>query len=385
MAGRDIEGIPGICLYGWAMKTPLYDEHVRLGAKMTEFAGWEMPLQYAGIAHEVQAVRTRVGLFDISHMGEFVIAGPGALDLVQYVTTNDARKLVIGAAQYSLLCNENGGVIDDLIVYRTGFEEYLLVVNAANTPTDFEWINSRNSFGASVADISSMSLIALQGPEAERVIAPLTEFDAKSLARFHIAVTRVAGVGCFVARTGYTGEDGFEILCPAQDAVKLWNDLLEAGKPIGAEPIGLGARDVLRLEAAYPLHGHELTPQITPAAAKLMWAVKLGKECFIGRDAILQAKETGEKRVLAGIESVDRCIPRHGCDVLKRVQDDAGVRRDKVVGVVTSGTFSPTLNKAIALAYIDRELADIGTTIDVVAGGRTCACRVVPTPFYKRA
>jgi aminomethyltransferase len=220
-----------------------------------------------------------------------------------------------------------------------------------------------------------MSLIAVQGPLAGRLIAPLAEFDAESLGRFHVAITRVAGVACFVARTGYTGEDGFEILCAASDAPALWSALMDAGKAFGVEPIGLGARDVLRLEAAYPLHGHEITPETTPVAARLMWVVKPDKGDFIGRDAILRAKEKGEKRVLAGIEAIDRCIPRHACDVVK---DGA------VVGVITSGTFSPTLNKAIALAYINRECTKIGTEVSVVTGGRTCACRVVPTPFYKR-
>ena len=357
------------------MRTPLYDEHIKLGAKMTEFAGWEMPLQYAGIAHEVEVVRTKVGLFDISHMGEFAISGPNALALVQHVTTNDASTLEVGAAQYSLLCNENGGVIDDLIVYRTGFEEYLLVVNASDFEADSEWIDSRNEFGCELNDISDAALIAVQGPLAELLLEPLAEFEVTALGRFHIAITKVAGVECFVARTGYTGEDGFEIMCEAPYATALWGALMDAGKELGAEPIGLGARDVLRLEAAYALHGHELTRETTPVAARLMWVVKPDKGDFIGRDAILQAKEKGEKRTLAGIEAIDRCIPRHGCDVVK---DGA------VVGSVTSGTFSPTLNKAIALAYINNEYAAIGTEVSVVTGGRTCACRVVPTPFYKR-
>ena len=378
------------------MRTQLYDEHLRLGAKMTEFAGWEMPLQYAGIAHEVEVVRTKVGLFDISHMGEFVISGPNALDLVQYVTTNDASALEVGKAQYTLMCDENGGVIDDLIVYRTGEEDYLLVVNASNVETDYEWIAAHNTFGCDLLNISDAALVAVQGPLAELLLEPLAEFDATALGRFHIAITEVAGVECFVARTGYTGEDGFEVLCTASEANALWNALLESGKPLGAEPIGLGARDVLRLEAAYSLHGHELTRETSPVAARLMWVVEPAKGDFIGRDAILRAKETGEKRTLVGIEAIDRCIPRHGCDVvtlnsiqgpsgmLNQVQHDAQVAHDAVVGTVTSGTFSPTLGKGIALAYIDKECSAVGTEVDVVMGARTCACRVVPTPFYRR-
>jgi len=362
-----------------------------MGAKMTEFAGWEMPLQYAGIAHEVSIVRAKVGLSDISHMGELVISGPNALALVGHVTTNDASALAVGAAQYSLMCDKSGGVIDDLIVYRTGSEEYLLVVNASNVETDFEWIASHNAFGAKLEDISAdTALIAVQGPLSAELLEPLSEFDTATLGRFHIRRALVAGIQCRAARTGYTGEDGFEILCAASDAVDLWRSLLVTGRPLGAEPIGLGARDVLRLESAYSLYGHELTRETTPVAARLMWAVKPTKGDFVGRDAILQAREKGEKRVLAGIEAIDRCIPRHGCSIvtlnliqgppemLNQVQHD-------VVGVVTSGTFSPTLSKAIGLAYIDRECAAIGTELSVVTGGRICACRVVPTPFYRRA
>jgi len=371
------------------MKTPLYDEHIKLGAKMTEFAGWDMPLQYAGIAHEVEVVRTKVGLFDISHMGEFVIHGADALDLIQYVTTNDAKKLMIGAAQYSLLCNESGGVIDDLIVYRTGFEEFLFVVNASNAATDYEWITSRNVFGAGVTDVSAnTALIAVQGPNAAAMVGKMEPLDISDLKRFHVMAGKIGGIDCWVARTGYTGEDGFEIMCRGEDAVALWNALMDAGRDYGVEPIGLGARDVLRLEAAYPLHGHEITPETTPVAAKLMWVVKPDKGSFIGRDAILRSKETGEKRTLVGIEAVDRCIPRHGCEIvtLNSVQGpvDAGSAHGAVVGAVTSGTFSPTLNKAIALAYINKECAAIGAEVSVVTGGRTCACRVVPTPFYKK-
>lgn len=358
------------------MRTPLYEEHVRLGAKMTEFAGWEMPLQYAGIAHEVEVVRTKVGLFDICHMGEFLISGPNALDLIQNVTTNDASALEVAKAQYGLLCNERGGVIDDLIVYRTAEQEYLLVVNASNEPADFEWITSHNTFGAKLENQSpDTGLIAVQGPNAEGLVQGLADFDVKGLERFHITQGKVAGIDCRIARTGYTGEDGFEILCSVTDVTHLWTALLDAGKDLGVEPIGLGARDVLRLEAAYPLHGHELTHETTPVAARLMWVVKPEKGDFIGRDAILQAKGAGEKRTLAGIEAIDRCIPRHGCDVMNQ---------GAVVGSITSGTFSPTLGKAIALAYIDKASAAVGTEVEVATGGRTCACRVVPTPFYKR-
>ncbi len=375
---RGVVWLPGSSLCtGVLMKTPLYDEHVKLGAKMTEFAGWEMPLQYAGIAHEVEVVRTKVGLFDISHMGQIAVSGPKALQLVQYVTTNDASALEVGAAQYSLLCDENGCAIDDLIVYRIGEDAYKLVVNAGNKSGDYEWIRTHNDFGAEVVHRPSEdALIAVQGPQAERVVQSLTKFDLKTLKRFHITdIVDVADCECEIMRTGYTGEDGFEISPYAVDLPELWNALLEAGKEFGVEPIGLGARDVLRLEAAMPLYGHELSRKTTPVAARLMWVVRPAKGDFIGRDAILRAKEAGEPRTLRGIEAIDRCIPRHGSDLM-----NGGA----AVGSITSGTFSPTLGKAIALAYIDNEFSAVGTELEVMAGSRTCRCKVVPTPFYKR-
>lgn len=359
-----------------SMKTPLYDAHLRSGAKMIDFAGWEMPLQYAGIAHEVGVVRDKVGLFDVSHMGEFVVSGPNALSLVQYVTTNDVNALPVGKAQYTLMCDENGGPIDDLIVYRTGLEEYLLVVNASNERADFQWLLLHNAFGADIENQSAKTaLIAIQGPVAERVIEDLSQFYVKSLGRFHVARSRVAGIECKIARTGYTGEDGFEILCASSDAVELWRALMEAGSSFGIEPIGLGARDVLRLEAAYPLYGHELTREMTPVAARLMWVVKPEKGEFIGREAIVRADEAGPTRILVGMETLERCIPRHESNVLID---------EEVVGRVTSGTFSPTLGRGIALAYVDVQYAAVGTELQIDTGGRICACRVVQTPFYKR-
>lgn len=358
------------------MRTPLYDEHLKLGAKMTEFAGWDMPLQYAGIAAEVKAVRGDAGIFDLSHMGEFVISGPKALDLVQLVTTNDASILQPGQAQYALMCDENGGVIDDLIVYCLEQEKYLLIVNASNIPTDFEWVSRHNSFGARLENISDKTaLIALQGPMSQEILQPLVNIDLSDLLRFNIIKGNTAGVECWVARTGYTGEDGFELLCASDDAVKLWSALLSAGKPFGMQPIGLGARDVLRLEPAYPLYGSELSLKTSPVSARSMWVVKLGKGKFIGREAILKAKEEGTARVLVGLEAVDRCIPRHGSEL--KVGDDS-------VGEITSGTFSPTLNKGIAMAYVNREYAEAGNELVVIMGSRACRCRVVRLPFYKR-
>lgn len=358
------------------MKTPLYEDHVRRGAKITEYAGWEMPLQYAGIAREVEVVRKKAGLFDISHMGEFTVSGPNALDLLQYVTTNDISKLDIGKAHYTLLCNENGGVIDDLIIYRLAEQHYLLIVNAANEKKDFDWISGHNSFGAKLENHSAyIALIAVQGPLAERTLQDVAKMNVEEIGRFQIAMTQIAGHWCQVARTGYTGEDGFEVLSDVNDCADIWNALMLSGEQYGVEPIGLGARDVLRLEAGLPLYGHELTDQTSPVAARLMWVVKPVKGDFIGKAAIMQAKESGGGRKLAGIEAIDRCIPRHGCDV---------TIDGKSVGTITSGTFSPTLGKGIAMAYLDADMAAVDTAVEVMTGARTCACRVVSTPFYKR-
>lgn len=358
------------------MKTPLYEDHVKRGARMTEYAGWDMPLQYAGIAHEVEVVRSKVGLFDISHMGEFAVTGPGALAFLQYVTTNDVSALQIGRAQYSLLCSDGGGVIDDLIVYRLAEEEYLLIVNAANEKKDFEWISGHNSFGTELVNQSAQTaLFAVQGPQAECTVQNVAEMNIKDIARFQIELTQIAGHWCRIARTGYTGEDGFEILAAADECADVWNALFISGEEFGVEPIGLGARDVLRLEAGLPLYGCELTDDITPVAARLMWVVKLNKGDFIGKEAILRTKEAGVSRKLSGIEAIDRCIPRHHCDVLSG---------EAVVGVISSGTFSPTLGRGIAMAYLDESVSKAGVDIQVKTGGRTCACRVVSMPFYKR-
>lgn len=357
------------------MRTPLYEDHIERHARMTEFAGWDMPLQYTGIAHEVGVVRTKVGLFDICHMGEFAVSGPRALELLQHVTTNDVAALAIGRAQYTLLCNEKGGVIDDLIVYRMAEQDYLLIVNASNETKDFEWIASHNTFGADLENQSAATgLIAVQGPMAENLMQPLADFDLSKVGRFQIVSGLFAGLNCRIARTGYTGEDGFEILSRMSDCPAIWAALLECEK-FGVEPIGLGARDVLRLEAGLPLYGYELTAEITPVAARLMWVVKPGKGEFIGRQAIMCAKEAGEPQILVGIEAIDRCIPRHSCEV----------KKDKaIVGSVTSGTFSPTLGKGIAMAYLDKDQAAVGNQVGVYTSGRTCACQVVSTPFYKR-
>lgn len=357
------------------MRTPLYDIHCRLGAKMTEFAGWEMPLYYSGISHEVQAVRSCAGIFDLSHMGELVARGPGALDSVQFLTTNDVAVLEVGRAQYTLMCNEEGGVLDDLIVYRLDSDLYMLVVNAANAQSDFTWIQAHGRPGAEWEDVSrEMGLVAVQGPASSSLLQPMVDFDLNALPKFGIKHGRVGDIICWIARTGYTGEDGFEIVCSAADCPALWTLVLEAGRSVGAEPVGLGARDVLRLEAGYPLYGHELTRATTPVDARLLWVVKFAKPDFLGKRAISQARERGPKQLLVGLEALERCVPRHGYDVtLGQVR----------VGHVTSGTFSPTFGKGIAMAYVEPSHAKEGARVDVQIRGKPCSCKVVPTSFYR--
>lgn len=355
------------------MRTPLHDEHLRLGAKITEFAGWEMPLYYSSIVREVGAVRSAVGIFDLSHMGELMISGPKALDLVQLVTTNDASTLTVGDAQYSLMCDENGGIIDDLIVYRLDTHSYMLVVNAGNTHSDFQWAQEHNLAGALCENhTDKVGLVAVQGPASQGVLQPLTDLDLTALRRFTVKRGRVGDVDAWIARTGYTGEDGFELYCSSLDSLSLWRLVLEAGRAFGAEPTGLGARDVLRIEAGYPLYGHELTRTRSPVDARLLWVVKLAKGEFLGRQAISQAKERGPKQLLVGLMAEERCIPRRGHEV--------GVNGTHV-GRVTSGTFSPTLGKGIAMAYIEPEYEEDGTEVSVEIRGKSCVCRVVPIPF----
>lgn len=358
------------------MKTPLYDQHVALGAKMTEFADWSMPLYYSSITDEVLAVRNAVGIFDLSHMGEFIVSGDAALELLQLVVTNDVSKLEIGQAQYNLLCDETGGVLDDLIVYRLGQGLYMPVVNASNIAQDFSWMCDHNEVSADIQDKSAeTALIAIQGPNAFSLMESLTGHNYSDMKRFHIVQGSVSGVDAWIASTGYTGSAGFELYCQAGHASAIWNAVMDAGDKFGAKPIGLGARDVLRVEAGYPLYGHELDRETTPLDAGLMWAVKLNKKRFIGKDAIATAESIGAEKCLVGLEAIDRCIPRHGYNV---------VVDQESIGQITSGTFSPTLQKAISMAYIKPDYAEPGRELSIDVRGKTCASRVVPIPFYRQ-
>jgi aminomethyltransferase len=358
-----------------SQRTPLYDTHVRAGARMVEFAGWEMPVQYAGILDEHETVRTRVGLFDVSHMGEVVFRGPRALEALSRAFTNDLTKASDGQAQYGCLCRDSGGIVDDVVVYRRAADDLLVCVNAANRAKDFEWLRAR----AGGADVSNESddwaQLALQGPLAAQVLQRLTKLNLSAMKTYRFARGEVAGIRAIVARTGYTGEDGFELFVASDKGPPLWAALMEAGQPEKIAPAGLGARDSLRLEMAYRLYGSDMDDGTTPLEAGLAWVVKLDKGDFVGRDALVKQKEAGVPRKLVGFTLTDPGIPRHGYPVL---QDG------RKVGDVTSGTKSPSLGISIGLAYVPTALAAEGSGFAVEIRGRAAAARVVKTPFYTR-
>jgi aminomethyltransferase len=334
-----------------AVRTVLHDRHVALGARMVEFAGFRMPISYDGILAEHRRVRSCAGLFDVSHMGEAELRGSEAESFLDRLTTNDVRAVAPNRAQYTLLLNRSGGVIDDLILYRLE-DRYLLVVNAANVEKDFEWIASHRPEGVDFRDVSEeTALLAWQGPKAAEILAPLADVDLAGVPAFGVAKARLAGIPVVLARTGYTGEDGFEIFVAAADAPAVWDALLAAGRPHGAGPAGLGARDTLRLEKQYRLYGQDMDESMTALEAGLGWVVKLDKGDFLGRDALLKQKKEGVPRSSIGlrVDEPGRHIPRAGCPV---------VADGRVVGRVTSGTFSPTLEAGIALASVERSAAD---------------------------
>jgi aminomethyltransferase len=356
-------------------RTPLYETHVRAGARLVEFAGWEMPVQYAGVLAEHEAVRTRVGLFDVSHMGEVVFRGPRALEALNRVFTNDLSKIADGQAQYGCLCRESGGIVDDVVVYRRSAEDLLVCVNAGNREKDFEWLSSHGG-GADVRNESdAWAQLALQGPLAAQLLQRLTKVNLSQLRSYRFAPGEVDGISCLVARTGYTGEDGFELFCPSAEGPRLWDALVAAGQPEGIQPCGLGARDSLRLEMAYRLYGSDMDDSTTPLEAGLAWVVKLDKGDFVGREALVRQREQGVARKLVGFTLTDPGIPRHGYPVL---QDG------RKVGDVTSGTKSPSLGIPVGLAYVPTALAAEGSTFHVEIRGRPAAARVVKTPFYVR-
>ena len=359
-------------------RTPLYEQHRELRSRLVEFGGWEMPVQYSSILEEHEAVRTRAGLFDVSHMGEFKVEGRDAQAFLQYLVPNDVSRLAIHQALYTQLCLPNGNVIDDLLIYRLAEQHYMLVVNAGNIANDFAWVKGQTSYfqDVVVSDQSeTTALIALQGPLAEEILQPLADFNLKSIRYYHCMADLVDGVNSIVSRTGYTGEDGFEIYCSPADVVKLWKDILVAGKPRGLLPAGLGARDTLRLEAGYCLYGHELDEQTNPLEARLGWTVKFNSGMFIGRDALLKVKEQGPKRLLVGIELLDRGVPRSGYALYEQ---------DQQIGSLTSGGPGPTVHKNIGMGYVEAAHATTGRQVQVEIRGKRIAAQIVALPFYKR-
>ena len=359
-------------------KTPLHSQHRALQARMVPFAGWDMPVEYSGITQEHLAVRTRAGIFDVSHMGEIEIAGDNALAAVQRVACSDPARLQIGQAQYAGLLTPDGTFLDDMVVYRMGPAHFLLVVNAANIAKDYAWIREqvREVSNAAVIDSSSRyALIALQGPASRDVLQPLTGVELDGIAPFRFAYGEVAGARATISRTGYTGEDGFEIFVPPIVAARVWDALLASGRPADLLPVGLGARDTLRLEACLRLYGNDIDESTTVHEAGLGWMIGWSNERFVGRERLLQQKDQGIVRRLVGFELTDRGIARHGHQV---------VSDGRPIGVVTSGTQTPYLRKALGMAYVPIELARPATEIDIDIRGRIARARVVPMPFYKR-
>jgi aminomethyltransferase len=353
-------------------RTPLRDVHVKAGAKMVPFGGWDMPVQYTGIIEEHRCVRSAVGLFDISHMGEFEVRGPGALGAVQAITTNDASSLAIGQVQYSLLCYPEGGIVDDLTLYRLGEDHYMLTVNASNIDKDWAWVTGHGK-GALWKNVSDETgLLAVQGPRAEGLVQRVADQDVTRVPYYHFFSGKIASVPCLVSRTGYTGEDGFELYAPAARLQALWSGLMDAGKRDGIQPIGLGARDTLRLEMKFALYGNDIDETTNPLEAGLGWVVKPAKGEFIGRGAIEAMRAAGVKRKLVGFEMVERAVARHGYRLLKGVDP---------VGIVTSGSFSPSLERCIGMGYVRTDLAAVGTEFDVDIRGQAHRARVAKTPF----
>ncbi|HEX8558957.1 MAG TPA: glycine cleavage system aminomethyltransferase GcvT [Pyrinomonadaceae bacterium] len=363
-------------------QTPLNATHRRLGGRMVEFGGWDMPVQYpAGTVEEHMATRTRAGLFDVSHMGEIEVSGPGAIAFVNRLCSNDASKLADGQAQYSALTTERGTVVDDLLVYRFGPERLLLVVNASTTEKDWDWISSRK--GDEGVELTNRSAdfcqLALQGPEALGILQALTRTPLAEIKYYHFREGQVDGRDAIISRTGYTGEDGFEVYAAPEHAEALWDKMLDAGRygqPGGVQPAGLAARNTLRLEAGMALYGHEITEETTLLEANLGWITKLNKGDFNGREALARQKEQGAARRLVGFEVTDRGVARDGQDVYAD---------GSKVGQVTSGSPAPFLKKNIGMAYVPAELASPGRQIQIDVRGRMVGAQVVPLPFYKRA
>ncbi|MBP0902331.1 glycine cleavage system aminomethyltransferase GcvT [Mariniflexile gromovii] len=356
--------------------TVLTKTHEALGAKMVPFAGFNMPVQYEGVTAEHETVRKAVGVFDVSHMGEFLIEGEHALELIQKVTTNDASKLTIGKAQYSCMPNDEGGIVDDLIVYRIKDNTYLLVVNASNIEKDWNWISSRNTMNATMRNLSEdYSLLAIQGPKAVEAMQSLTSHDLSAINFYNFIVGDFAGIEhVIISATGYTGSGGFEIYCKNSEVKQIWDDVFEAGKNFGIKPIGLAARDTLRLEMGYCLYGNDINDTTSPIEAGLGWITKFTKD-FTNSEALKKQKEQGTDRKLVAFELDERGIPRHDYDIV----DSHGNK----IGIVTSGTMAPSLGKGIGLGYVPTVFAEIGSKIYIQIRKNAIPATVVKLPFYK--
>ncbi len=356
--------------------TALTETHTALGAKIVPFAGYNMPVSYEGVNIEHETVRNSVGVFDVSHMGEFLITGPNALDLIQKVTSNDASKLTDGKAQYSCLPNDKGGIVDDLIVYKIADEKYLLVVNASNIQKDWDWIKSHNTMDADMRDLSDeYSLLAIQGPKAAEAMQSLTSVDLEAMKFYTFEVADFAGIDhVIISATGYTGSGGFEIYCKNSEVQQIWDKVLEAGADFGIKPIGLAARDTLRLEMGYCLYGNDINDETSPIEAGLGWITKFTKD-FINADSLAKQKEQGVDRKLVGFELDERGIPRQDYDIV----DGNGQK----IGIVTSGTMSPSLGKGIGLGYVPKVFTAPGSKINIQVRKKAIPATVIKLPFYK--
>ncbi len=356
-----------------AKKTPFYEKHIAAGAKMAEFAGYMMPIRYDGDIVEHLRIRNGVGVFDVSHMGEFIVRGSGTLEFLQKVTVNDVSKLEINQAQYSAMCKPDGGIVDDLIVYRYA-DRYMLVVNASNLEKDFNWLKSNCPSGVSLENVSDeTALLAIQGPKAKAVVQSLTKTNLSDIKFYWFREGELGGIPMTISRTGYTGEKGCELYFNVKYADQVWDAVMKAGEPYQIGLAGLGARDTLRLEMNYRLYGNDMDETIHPLEASLGWITKLNKGEFLGREILQKAKAEGVKRKLIGMEIEGKIPARHGYEIFKD---------GKKIGVVSSGTFSPSLQKAIAVGFVETEFSKDGTLLNVEARGRKLSAKVVPTPFY---
>jgi aminomethyltransferase len=358
-------------------RTPFYDFHTALGAKMVEFAGYEMPIQYTSIIEEHLTVRQKVGVFDVTHMGEFFIRGSDALNFLQKVTINDVARLQVGKVQYSAMCYPDGGIIDDLLIYRME-NQYMLVVNASNLQKDFDWLQSQKYGDVEIENVSdTTALLAVQGPRSLATLQKLTTEDLSKIEYYNFTITTLAGISMFVSRSGYTGELGFELFFSGDtdQAKMIWNTIFDAGKEFGIAPIGLGARDTLRLEMGFCLYGNDIDQTTQPLEAGLGWITKLNKNEFNGRDAIVRANQEGLKRKLIGFTLSERTLARHGFEIMYNT---------RIVGHVTSGTFSPSLQKGIGMGYVASEVANVGTTISILVRGKEIQATIMKLPFLQK-